>query len=67
MPKLLFEILSLVHPYLREVREMRYEFEEDYIVDSSDFINTFGDISTPVDEAIANTVAWYREQLAVKA
>jgi len=65
MPKLLFEALSLVHPYLREMREMRYEFEKPYIVDSSQFIKTFGDISTPTNEAIANTIAWYKSHKAV--
>lgn len=65
MPKLLFNTISLFHPMLREMREMMYEFEEDYVVDSSDFIKTFGDISTPIDEGIANTVAWYKKQQAV--
>lgn len=67
MPKLLFEALSLVHPYLREMREMRYEFEKPYIVDSSQFIKNFGDISTPIDEGIRNTVQWYKSQMSVTA
>lgn len=62
MPKIMFEVLSFVHPTLREYREMRYELEKPYIVDSSDFIATFGDISTPIDEGIRQAVAWYRQQ-----
>ncbi|MGJ3237727.1 MAG: NAD-dependent epimerase/dehydratase family protein [Anaerolineae bacterium] len=67
MPGWLFEGLSLVHPTLREFRELRYGFEEPYVVDSSDFIKTFGDISTPLDEGIARTVAWYRQHVASHA
>ncbi len=66
MPKFMFEVISRIHPMLRELRELQYEFEQDYIVDSSKFINTFGDISTPIDEAIRNTVAWYRQQLKLE-
>lgn len=65
MPKLMFEAISLVHPMLREFRELRYEFEEDYVVDSSKFTETFGDISTPIEQAIRNTVTWYKEHLAI--
>jgi nucleoside-diphosphate-sugar epimerase len=61
MPKFLFEILSRLHPMLREFRELRYEFEESYILDHSDFVACFGNIATPTDEAIRRTVAWYKQ------
>ncbi|MEM9953548.1 MAG: NAD-dependent epimerase/dehydratase family protein [Chloroflexota bacterium] len=61
MPKIMFETISLFHPMLREFRELRYELEKPYVVDSSEFIARFGDISTPIDEGIRNTVAWYRD------
>lgn len=64
MPKFLFETISLFHPTLREFRELRYEFEETYIVDSQKFVKTFGDISTPTDEAIRKTLTWYKNYLA---
>lgn len=67
MPELMFQVVSLVHPMLREMRELRYEFDKPYIVDSSDFINTFGDISTPIAQGIQNTLAWYRQHQAVHA
>jgi nucleoside-diphosphate-sugar epimerase len=60
MPKLMFEIISRFHPMLREFRELSYEFEEDYIVDHSDFVTCFGNIATPTNEAIRRTVAWYK-------
>lgn len=67
MPKFMFTLLSLVHPYLKELREMMYEFEEPYIVDHSQFEAAFGNIATPMDEAIRRTIAWYKEEAAVKA
>jgi nucleoside-diphosphate-sugar epimerase len=60
MPKLMFEVISRLHPMLREFRELAYEFEEPYILDHSDFVACFGNIATPTDEAIRRTVAWYK-------
>jgi hypothetical protein len=37
---------------MREVAEMAYEFEEPFVVDPSRFANTFGNIATPLPEAI---------------
>jgi hypothetical protein len=67
MPKMMFHALALVHPYLREIKEMLYEFEEAYVVDHSNFVAAFGNHATPHREAIRATIAWYREHLAVKA
>lgn len=63
MPKMLFEIVSLFHPMLREFRELRHQVNEPYIVDHSKFASTFGDISTPLDESLRRTVEWYRAHL----
>ena len=38
---------------VREMVEMRYEFEEDFVVDSSAFTARFGMEATPLDEALA--------------
>lgn len=62
MPNWMFEIISRLHPMLKEFRELRYEFEEDYILDHSDFLKAFGNIATPTNEAIKRTVAWYKAQ-----
>jgi hypothetical protein len=42
--------------------EMAYEFEEPFLVDSLRFERTFGIGPTPLDVALAATVAWWREQ-----
>lgn len=65
MPNLMFEVVSRIHPVLREFREMRYEFEKPYIVDSSKFVAAFGDIHTPLREGLRRTIAWYKAQHAV--
>jgi len=60
MPKPLLNLLSLFVPALREVKEMLYEFEEPFEVDHSKFEATFGDISTPLDQSIKETIDWYQ-------
>ncbi len=61
MPKFMLNGLALFVPTLREVKEMIYEFEEPFIMDHSKFDQTFGNIATPLDKAIATTVAWFRQ------
>jgi nucleoside-diphosphate-sugar epimerase len=61
-PKILLRALGLFNPVLRETIEMFYEFEEPFVLDTSDFIRTFGDQATPLREAIQHTVRWYREE-----
>jgi nucleoside-diphosphate-sugar epimerase len=39
---------------------MLYEFEEPFVVDHSKFEEAFGEHSTPLKEAIGDTVRWYR-------
>lgn len=53
-------ILGVVDRPVRELREMLYQFEEPFVMDTSRFNDTFGDASTPLDTAIAHTVAWFR-------
>jgi nucleoside-diphosphate-sugar epimerase len=60
-PKLLVQALGLFNPTMNEVVEMLYEFEEDFVLDSSKFSQSFGDIATPLDEAIHTTVDWFRQ------
>lgn len=58
----LVTLLGLFNNQLRELKEMMYEFEEPYIVDHSRFAAAFGDIATPRAAAIADTLAWFRQQ-----
>ncbi|NNH69987.1 NAD-dependent epimerase/dehydratase family protein [Nocardia uniformis] len=49
--------LELASPLVRELKETRYQFDRPFIVDSSAFETTFGVTATPLDEAVAATVA----------
>lgn len=53
---------ALFVPAAREMIEMLYEFEENFVVDSSETERRFGLEATPIDTGLARTVAWYREQ-----
>jgi len=61
-PRILFRAMGLFDPAMREMVEMLYEFEEPFIVDHSAFTEAFGDHATPLDEAVRETVRWYRSQ-----
>ena len=53
-------LAGLFVPPAREMIEMAYEFEEPFLLDSSRIERTFGMRPTPLEEAIAETVAWWR-------
>ena len=60
VPKLMLRAVGLFNPAARETVEMLYEFEEPFILDHSRYVATFGDHSTPLEEAATATVEWYR-------
>jgi nucleoside-diphosphate-sugar epimerase len=54
--------LGLVNRTVREINEMRYEFDEPFIVDSSRAEAELGLSATPLTDAVDQTVQWYRAQ-----
>jgi hypothetical protein len=66
MPGWLVSGLGLVVPIMRELAEMLYEWERPYVVDHSRFERTFGGVTTPHRQAIAETVAWFRTRAGVR-
>jgi nucleoside-diphosphate-sugar epimerase len=54
--------LGLVNRTVREINEMRYEFDEPFIVDASHAETELGLRATPLADAVEQTVRWYREQ-----
>src|SRR4051812_28775257 len=54
--------LGLVNRTVREINEMRYEFAEPFIVDASRAETELGLRATPLDNAVEQTVRWYRER-----
>lgn len=59
-PTWVFRLLGLRDRTIREVVEMAYEFETDFIVDSSAIATELGVHATPIDDAIAITLESYR-------
>ena len=51
---------------LREVKEMLYQLEEDFVLDSARFTRTFGLSATPLEDAIRATLSWYRDGYSAK-
>jgi nucleoside-diphosphate-sugar epimerase len=62
-PRLLIQGLGLVNPLMRELAEMLYEFEEPFVVDSTRFEKAFGQVATPLEEAVRVTTRWYQERI----
>jgi nucleoside-diphosphate-sugar epimerase len=62
IPTLVFRALGLVNPTMREILEMRYQFEEPFIVDSSKIATRLGVQATPIDRALADTLTSYRQR-----
>jgi nucleoside-diphosphate-sugar epimerase len=60
VPKLALRALGLVNPLMRGLVEMSYEFEADFVLDTTKYESTFGTAGTPLKTAVAETVAWYR-------
>jgi nucleoside-diphosphate-sugar epimerase len=59
--------LGLFKPEMREYLHTLYQFTAPWVVDDSKFRTAFGDLATPLDEALATTFQWYAERAAVPA
>ncbi|MBI4883947.1 MAG: NAD-dependent epimerase/dehydratase family protein [Actinobacteria bacterium] len=62
VPRAAITMLGMVVPLMRELRETWYQFELPWVSDSTLTEATFGLNATPVDEAAAATVDWWRQQ-----
>lgn len=64
-PWWLLRALGLFSPMLRELGEVRYQFDRPFIIDSSAYTSTFGEHPTPSEDALASTVQWWQRRLAL--
>ncbi|MFO1319396.1 MAG: NAD-dependent epimerase/dehydratase family protein [Burkholderiales bacterium] len=64
LPGAMVSLLGLFNAQLRELKEMLYEFDAPFVVDSTAFERAFGVTATPFETSLAATVAWYRERRA---
>jgi nucleoside-diphosphate-sugar epimerase len=60
MGRMMLRIGGLFIKPAREVIEMLYQFEKPFIMDSSKFTKRFGIEATPLRQAVAESVAWFR-------
>jgi nucleoside-diphosphate-sugar epimerase len=59
-PALLLRALGVTNPTVRELLELQYEFQEPFIVDSTKIATKLEVHATPLDQALAGTLATYR-------
>jgi nucleoside-diphosphate-sugar epimerase len=59
-PALLLRAVGVVNPTVRELLELQYEFLEPFIVDSTKIATKLEVHATPLDQALADTLASYR-------
>lgn len=56
----LLRLMGIFNPIVRELVEMMYEFEAPFVVDDSKFRQTFHLSATPLEQAIEETIAWFK-------
>ena len=59
--------LGLVKPAMREYLHTLYQFTDRWVVDDRKFRAAFGDHATALDDALGETLEWYRDHASVHA
>jgi nucleoside-diphosphate-sugar epimerase len=65
IPPVLLRLVALTNRTVRELLEMRYQFAEPFIVDSTKINNSLDVQATPVEQAMADTLATYQPRPAL--
>lgn len=65
LPKSLVWTLGLAMPAMRELREVAYQFDAPFVIDSQSTIDTFDLEPTPLEETLAATLLSYRSAAPV--
>jgi nucleoside-diphosphate-sugar epimerase len=58
MPRILLKVAALLVPFLREIDEMMYQWEEQFVINDARFRARFKQQPGDVEQAAADTVAW---------
>lgn len=61
-PRLMITVGGWFDPNMKELGEMLYQFERDFVMDSSRFERTFDMRPTQQEEAIRQTLDWFRRR-----
>ncbi|MFF5243429.1 NAD-dependent epimerase/dehydratase family protein [Streptosporangium sp. NPDC000095] len=67
LPHWMLRTGGVFSPMLRELEELRYQFVRPFVLDSDVSQAALGLAPTPMGEALAATLAWWRGRLAVAA
>lgn len=67
VPRLALRALRLFSPMIREVLEMQYQFEIDFIMDDTKFTSIFGGMATPIHQVAEAMVRHHRDQQRTSA
>ncbi|MEU3526751.1 NAD-dependent epimerase/dehydratase family protein [Streptomyces sp. NPDC038707] len=67
LPSAVLAVAGCFLPLIRELKEVRYQFDRPFVVDSRAYEAEFALRSTPVDEQVKVTVDWWRERLTARA
>ena len=59
-PKLAIALLAFFVPPMAAVKETAYQREQPWVVDHSKFTRAFGSRPTPHEQAISQTLGWFR-------
>ena len=63
----MLQIAGIFSPIVREIKETTYQWTDPWIVDTSKFQSAFGPfVETPMADAIAATVGWFRQREATR-
>ncbi|MCX5192524.1 NAD-dependent epimerase/dehydratase family protein [Streptomyces sp. NBC_00249] len=62
LPSAVLAVGSLLSPMLRELKEIRYQFDQPFVVDASAYEAEFAVRATPLDQQVKETVDWWRDR-----
>ncbi|KUH38288.1 MULTISPECIES: NAD-dependent epimerase/dehydratase family protein [Streptomyces] len=66
LPPTALALASLFFPQLRELKEIRHQFDGPFTVDSTAYEATFTTRATPLDAQVGSTVTWWRRHLSTR-
>lgn len=58
----MLRLAGLFNPAARELPEMLYEFEKDFVVDHGRYAALFGDHATPLVDSLTTTIEWFKSK-----
>jgi len=67
LPEALAPIIGVLQPQVRELAEMRFQWDRPYLVDASKFATRFWDDPTSFESGLTATIDWYRRASQAKS